>query len=244
MSFFTSLVFAAASLCAGGIFANLACIVSGCAFKKKYLKARINAVILFFCVLAGFTAFGFIAIDDFCGQLHFFVSEKLFFSLVFAVSLLCCVFWKVLLPLCAVLYAALSLYTGIFLYGLFGVLPEKQSVTVNKTFVNIDGSETSFDDAQNKKITVQVFVLPSKLLLPLPRVWYFTSGLEEKEISFESGIEKSFLEQKLTEYKNFVLQNHTQVTVPLPQGDVLPAVYTLKFFTDTENLSCRLEKNL
>lgn len=268
MSFSGSLCFAVFSLCAGGIFGNLLCIVPGIAFKKKYLKQRITVIFLFFSLVIAFFAYAFI--KDIFSQFLFFKSDWLFFCGIFAAAFLCSVFWKIVLPLCFAFYVFICAWTGIILYGRFGSLPENTSVTLNKESVIIGENSFYVEETNNKKIVIEVYVLPQKLILPLPRVWYCVAGITDadffaeeneknvlKAVKNSSGFVGIFqtdknekqpantkLEKLNSDYFSWVLSKQKVLYVPLPQNEILPSVYTLNFKTRSENLTCRLEKNL
>ncbi len=268
MSFSFSLCFAVFSLCAGGIFGNLFCIILGLAFKKKYLKQRITVIFLFCSLAVAFFAFAFI--KDIFSQVLFLKSEWLYFCCIFAAAFFSSVFWKVVLPLCFAFYVFICAWTGIMLYKSFGSLPEKQSVTLNRDSVIIDENSFYIEKQNNKKIVIEVYTLPAKLILPLPRVWYLVAGITDadffvadneqntlKTVKNASGfvgiaqIDKTYktlantkLQKLNSDYFSWILKEQKILYVPLPQTEILPSVYTLSFKAKSENLTCRLEKNL
>lgn len=156
------------------------------------------------------------------------------------------------------------------LYGRFGPLPEKQNVTLNRESVIIDENSFYVEKTNSKKIVIEVYTLPEKLILPLPRVWYSVAGITDadfsaaedeenilKTVKNASGFvgnpqieenEKTVVNTKLqklnSEYFSWILKKQKVLYVPLPQNEILPSVYTLIFKTKAENLTCRLEKNL
>ena len=268
MSFFGFLCFAVFSLCAGGILGNLLCIILGLACKQKYLKQRITVIFLFFSLATAFFAFAFI--KDIFLQFEFFKSEWLYFCCIFTAAFFSAVFWKIVLPLCFAFYVFICAWTGIMLYGRFGPLPEKQNVTLNRESVIIEENSFYVEKTNSKKIVIEVYTLPEKLILPLPRVWYSVAGITDadfsaaedeenilKTVKNASGFvgnpkieenEKTVVNTKLqklnSEYFSWILKKQKVLYVPLPQNEILPSVYTLIFKTKAENLTCRLEKNL
>ena len=265
MSFYACLSFAIVSLCLGGVAGCLFCVAFAKIFHKKFLKARISVVFLLLSVVVAFGAGGFVFIKNPSFELSAFLTEKLFFFALFATGFLGAVFWKTVFPVLIAFYIALSAFTGIALYSEFGILPDNMSVTLNKTFIEAGKSTFFVDSPENKSLAVEVYVLPKKLLLPLPRVWYRVIGTVDfsyiddgKNIRLSSEFsgdvlldensknnqKNSFFARHLRNYMGWVLKTRKNLLVPLPQNELLPSVYTLKFKRKTEILSCRLEKNL
>ena len=48
----------------------------------------------------------------------------------------------------------------------------------------------------------------------------------------------SFFEKKIKAYREWVLKNRKNLLVPLPQNELLPSVYTLKFKRKTASYTC------
>lgn len=264
MSFYACLIFAVISLCLGGTAGCLLCMAGARLCKKAFLKARISAVCLLLtaAVIAG--AAGFVFIKDLTLQLEYLCSDLPFFAAIFAAGLLSAVFWKVFIPLFLVIYIVLASFTGVSLYSKFGVLPDSVSVTLNKNFVEAGNAVFFVDSPAEKSLVVEVYTLPSKLLLPLPRVWYGVIGTvgcgyiddgsnirlasgfsgEEALPAFESPEKEAALKKQQKKYLEHILKNRQNLLIPLPEGELLPSVFTLKFRRKDEKLSCRLVKNL
>lgn len=265
MSFYACLSFAIISLCLGGVAGCLFCAGFARIFHKKFLKARISVIFLLLSVVVAFGAGGFIFIKNPSFEFSVFLTEKFFFFAIFAAGFLGAVFWKIVFPALIAFYIALSAFTGIALYSEFGILPDNMSVTLNKTFIEAGKSTFFVDSPENKSLAVEVYILPKKLLIPLPRVWYRVIGTVDssyvddgKNIRLSSDFsgeilpdensknsqKDSLFEKKIKAYRKWVLKTRKNLLVPLPQNELLPSVYTLKFKRKTEILSCRLEKNL
>ena len=81
------------------------------------------------------------------------------------------------------------------------------------------------------------------MLLMIPNMYKISGELLPDENS-KNRQKDSFFEKKIKAYREWVLKKRKNLLVPLPQNELLPSVYTLKFKRKTEILSCRLEKNL
>ena len=264
MSFYACLIFAVTGLCLGGAAGCLLCMVVARFCKKNFLKARISAVCLLLAVAVMAGAVGFVLIKDFSSEFETLCSDLPFFAAIFAAGLLCAVVWKIFIPLFMIFYIALASFTGVGLYSKFGVLPDSVSVTLNKNFVEAHKAVFFVDSPAEKSLVVEVYTLPAKLLLPLPRVWYgvigtvdssyqddgsdirLASGFSGQEVlpSFENPQKEWSLKNLQQKYFEIILKKRSNLLIPLPQGEMLPSVFTLKFQRKGETLSCRLVKNL
>lgn len=248
MSFCAVLVFSILALCAGGVCGCLVCAVAGRVFHKPSVKAdkakvRFNAVCVLLSVSVASLAVGFIFIENFFYQMHLVCSHALFFLFVFACGLLCACFWKSFLPVFLVAYISFSLFTGAALYKMFGSFPDSVLVVAGNDSVTIDGRIFYAGETEDKKIAVNAYVLPSSLIVPLPRVWCKIIGIATSFGEADTG-EVLRVDGFLARYSRWLIKNKKELFVDLPSGDALPSVYTLRLRREGENLVCNLSRNL
>ena len=85
-------------------------------------------------------------------------SYNAIFCIIFAWGILLAVFWKILIPLSAILYISFAIFTNSLLYRTFG--NQRQNIPVK---IEEDSSE----------IKVTVYTLPDILIVPAKRNWFF-----------------------------------------------------------------------
>lgn len=266
MSFYACLVFGVISLSLGGVAGCFACIILGKLLNRAYLKSRFTVVCILLSVAVAFAAGGFILISNILFQIRLLPSHALFFLSLFFIGLLASSFWRTALPLFVLLYIILSTFTGINLYSVFGSKPENVSVTVTFQSVGVGDQVYFVDSLKDKSLVVEVFTLPSFLLIPLPRVWYSVIGVADSDSTLEldknfrgksffvglttplipeSSLDSdSFIRKLSSSYLNKLLSNRKNLLIPIPADSTVPAVYSLRFQVKGETLSCNLIKAL
>ena len=130
-----------------------------CFFRRKGLSAGcffLSVSVILFTVMcfftpvkAGFSAFG--------------KADAIYFSALFAASLLTSLFYRMLFPFFLILYLA---YNSIFL------------ISVSRNYVPASSQkEFTFQNRAECSDTVSVCVFPDKFLLLIPKVWYSPESL-------------------------------------------------------------------
>ncbi len=242
MSFYAALVFAVFFLCSGGACGCLACVVAGKILRKAFLKARLTIIYILLSVSIGSLLVGAVFIRDIRSQFVVLSTYSLFFFCVFVCGLLCGCFLRIVFPFFLAAYIFFAASTGIILYKAFGSLPDRIPVVASNNNLSINGKMFYADSPQNRKITVNAYVLPAILIVPLPHVWYSVSGVAAYSES-ESG-EIRFPVEPVAKYYKWLLEDKHKIIVDLPSDDLLPAVYTLSFKNKEGKLVCSLSKNL
>ncbi|WP_147634206.1 hypothetical protein [Treponema pectinovorum] len=213
-------------------------------------------------VLIAFATVGFIFIDDVIAKLSYIEQNPAFFVFAAICGFLCTSFWKIFLPLIVLSYILISVFTGSHLYKRFGAMPNFIPITVNQSSVNCDGFDFFIDSPQKKSLVVEVYTLPSILIIPLPRLWYSVIGVVDsdyvddgsdiREKSVFSGKDLKTKEndsfcigkKKFDLYRKWIFSNRKYILVPLPNEENLPSVYKLNFKESDEILYCSLSKSL
>ncbi len=269
MSFYVCVCFGIIALSAGVIFGSIFSIVISKVFRKRILKAYFSVICVFLSlVISSCVVCFFISGENNFNSLLKTVNT-FFVVFLFLSGFICSVFWKIAIPLLLTFYIILSVISGVKLYGEFGSKTESATVTLNKNLITLDSKNFSIDKINGKALVVEVYTLPSILLLPLPRVWFSVIGVVDSALynetisdirgfagfSGDSGLSgrtdsekkhngSNFWLKTKDKYFNWMLNNKKYLLIQIPVDDMLPAVYTLNFTQKGEVLTCRLIKNL
>ena len=257
MSFYSCLVFGITSICLGALAGCLICVISAKIANKKYLRSRFAVSCVLLSVAVAMCAGGFVLISDMAAQMQFVFQNIVYFAALFALGLLCSVFWRSVLPLCVLVYILASAFTGFKLYSLYGSKADSITVTVTRNSIQLERDDCPVDDCKNKSIVVEARVLPAQFLFPLPRVWYSPIGVIDSEAQVDGGENLRFnhafsgpesaVSQSEGENKGFVekvLGPRKNLLIKIPPQDAVPSIYTLNFKTRGEVLTCSLNKDL
>lgn len=265
MKFFPTLIFFIFFLTFGGIFGVIFCFLKDFLIKRKSFKSYFFLLCILLSVLIAFATVGFIFIDDISAKLSYIEQNPAFFIFAAICGFLCTSFWKIFLPLTVLSYILISVFTGSHLYKRFGAMPNFIPITVNQSSVNCDGFDFFIDSPQKKSLVVEVYTLPSILIIPLPRLWYSVIGvvdsdyvddgsdIREKSVfsgkDLNAGEDKaikvfSFAKKNFDTYFKWIFSNRKYILVPLPNEENLPSVYKLNFKESDEILYCGLSKSL
>lgn len=262
MKFLSALIFFVCALCLGGTVGVLFSFFKDFVIKKKSFKSYFFVLCVLLSIAVAFAAAGFVLIEDTRAQLLYVKQNQTFFILVASCGFLCTAFWKIALPVFVLLYIVLASFTGSNLYKSFGTMPTFVPVTVNQSSVNCDGSDFFIDSPQKKSLVIEVYTLPSILILPLPRLWYYVIGVTDSsyvddgsDIRLKSGFsgrsetvdERAlYLSDKkiLEPYAHWLFSDRKYIFVPIPDEENLPSVFRLNFKERDEKLFCSLSKSL
>ncbi len=251
MSFLASLFAGIFSLSCGAAFACVVCPLAAVIFKRKFLHARIALCLLLLSIcVAAATAFLLFCKGE--SPLLFAAENIVFFVALCLAGFLACLFWKIVFPAFVLLYVIFSAYTGVRLYSRFGSHNEEIQISLSDSSVKIGEKSLAVDFAGQKNLAIEEYLLPAKLLLPLPRVWYKVCGVSGGKISSEGNanfipLEADYLESKntgLSSFESWLLKNKEMVFAKIPEAKVLPALYRVKFSVNLEKLSYTFEKEL
>ncbi len=254
----------------GSAFGCLVCMLCGKIFHRPVLKSRLTV----FCVLMSLAiavfAFSLVIAPSlyaspaalFCMMGH----NGLFLSLLFISGLLCSAFWRSVLPLTVSCYIALSVFTGIKLYGAFGANEETVSLVVQNNSIKVNGTVYSVTDAQEKALVLKKYTLPALLLVPLPRIWYKVCGVADSNVDvlsvsdlsslnhFSGDADRSvvfagegnevFFGGFVQKYRAWILRNFDYQLIPIDDSVVYPSLYTVKINARGEHLTAAIIRNL
>lgn len=126
---------------------------------------------------------------------------------------------------------------------MFGSFPDSVLVVAGNDSVTIDGRTFHAGAAEDKKIAVNAYVLPSFLIVPLPRVWCKIIGITSSFGEADTG-EILRVDGFLARYFRWLIKDKKELFVDLPSGDSVPSVYMLRLRREGENLVCNLSRNL
>lgn len=202
-----------------------------------------------FCLLLSAAIAGVTALLIFVPQKAFFrelldVSYIMFLSILYLLSLFCVVFWKLLLPLVLIAYIAISAFTGVSLYALFGLQKDSFEIAVQPDGIYVDGTLEVAGVADS--LPVMLYTLPPQLLLPVPRVWY-RLGIQDTQ-EFTAAVyqqaQNTFFSQYVARYVHWCLSRSAVARVPLDQETSLPALYTCTLIRSWEQIRFSLQRTL
>ena len=176
-------------------------------------------------------------------------SYNAIFCIIFAWGILLAVFWKILIPLSAILYISFAIFTNCLLYRTFG--NQRQNIPVK---IEEDSSE----------IKVTVYTLPDILIVPAKRNWFFvdfdfhekTSTLPDNpEVPAEpDALGNPDVSGKLGILSNPVANSYLnefllsrlprQFVLPPPAEQAYPSLYSLRITFSKDFPKCELVREL
>lgn len=270
MSFPFALFATSFLLSLGGAVGCLCCILCGAAFKKPVLKSRLTVFCILLSVAIAVFAFSLILVPDlYTPPMEFFRTAGenwLFLGALFLCGILCASFWRSVLPFAVSCYIALSVFTGIKLYGTFGANEETVSLVVHADAVKVNGETYPVKNIADSSLVLKKYTLPPALLVPLPRVWFTVCGVGKADgnvrqvsdtaelshfsgdsntaVSFSGEGDNVFLGNVIRFYREWLLARTGYQLVPLEDSVVYPSLYTLKIEITGEKLIPALVRNL
>ena len=270
MTFAFSLFSALFLLSLGSSAGCLICMLSGKIFHKSVLKSRFTIFCVLLSLAIAIFAFSLIVIPEMYASpaelLDMAGKNILFLCGLFACGLLCSVFWRSILPLAVSCFIALSVFTGIKLYGVFGANEEIFSLVVQNDAIKVNGQSYPVQSPQGKSLVIKKYTLPAALLVPLPRIWYEVCGVAdtstdslfvsdittlshfsgdaERSVVFSGEGNEVFLGGFVQAYREWMLKKSSFQLIPLDDSSVYPSLYTVKIHAGEEVLSATLVRNL
>jgi len=270
MTFAFSLFSALFLLSLGSSAGCLICMLSGKIFHKSVLKSRLTIFCVLLSLAIAIFAFSLIVIPEMYASpadlLDMAGKNILFLCGLFACGLLCSVFWRSILPLAVSCFIALSVFTGIKLYGVFGANEEIFSLVVQNDAIKVNGQNYPVQNPQGKSLVIKKYTLPAALLVPLPRIWYEVCGVADtstdslfvsdistlshfsgdadRSVVFSGEGNEVFLGGFVQAYREWMLKKSSFQLIPLDDSSVYPSLYTVKIRAEGEVLSATLVRNL
>ncbi len=269
MSFSFALISAFFLLSLGGAMGCLFCMLCGRIFHKPVLKSRLTIFCILLSVSIAVLAFSLLLTPELYASrsaLFGTVSKNAgFLGGLLVCGILCSSFWRSVLPFAVSCYIAVSVFTGIKLYGTFGANEEALSVVAQSDAIKVNGTGYPVDDVRGKAIVLKRYTVPSVLLVPLPRVWYVVCGVAEKTdggkilssselvhfsgradepVSFSGEGKDFFLGGAVQRYREWLLASVGYQLVPVEDSEIYPALYTIRIKASGENLIATLSRNL
>ena len=192
--------------------------------------------LLTFAVIALAIIFVFCDWEKTFSAFDFSKRNLLFYTTVFIVAGLACVFYKIVLPLMLMFYV---LTCSICLHILKKeFLPQDAPLIlrINKSSYTIDNLNYTKDLGKLNFVKIDVCHLPDKLLVPFPRLWYKvnTSGAEVKKPHSKNVFINRIYQYLYSDYKT--------TTYEMPSPLVYPDVYSINCDKKAGNLQVRFVK--
>ena len=161
------------------------------------------------------------------GELQSFPKSfyNIVFCIIFAWGILLAVFWKIMVPLSAVVYISFAIFTNCLLYKTFG--EQRQNIPVKI-------------EENSPEIKVTVYMLPDIVLLPVKRNWFLVdSDFHEKTSPFLNNPAANF-------YLSECLLSRlpSQFVIPPPEGQAYPSLYSLRITFSKDFPKCELVREL
>lgn len=245
MSFATFFSLSVLFACAGVVFG---CIVRIC-IRYCHAHARAGGLWTTLCIFLSLAVATFasslIFNRAYIAELPLFYAERLFFAGLLTVSFIICCFWKVLLPVFAVLYTALTVFSIYVLHQHFDFLGSEHTVTLKTQEIILD--EKSFPYDESPVLYFQVTKLPHTLLIPVRHLWFVPVSSDDSHSDFSaplfSGI-PSGLAHFFTAYEQWMLASVELVSCEIPDSSFKPVLYTLKISSRSDKLAFEVKRSL
>lgn len=215
--------------CSSGNF--LCWIIKRISYSKKHSITKSEPRFSWGCVFLSLGILVFSALLVLSNKTHFidfkfleykFSSEDfVFFGSTYISAIIFSVFFRFLFIPVSLLYIFLTIHTETFLSKNFINENRLISFSIEENILKIENEKI-----QNKDfLQVEIYQLPSKLILPVKRNWYKIKSPDFPKTS-ENSSKKNFLAIK---YENLLLKNKLEETVPIPKENVFPSLYTIRF---------------
>ncbi|MCR5724242.1 MAG: hypothetical protein K6G80_04055 [Treponema sp.] len=165
--------------------------------------------------------------------------------MVFCAGFFCAVFWRIILPLVVMLYIAVTVFTGVTLYSVFGVQNDTLAVSVQREGFSVN--ENFYAAEKPEGMYFNLYTLPSVLLLPLPRVWYVPSAEENGNAVQMARLEQKRFPQVVNRYISWCLSDLNCRYVSFADEErtlVYPALFTCLMERSWELVTIRLHQDL
>ncbi|MBQ7159163.1 MAG: hypothetical protein IJS09_07055 [Treponema sp.] len=270
MSFFFAFFAAFFLLSLGSAAGCLLCVLCGKMFHKPVLKSRLTVACVLLSVAVAVFAFSLLLAPELYASSRLFVQSVkenvLFLAALFSCGVLCAAFWRSVFPFVVSCYIALSIFTGVKLYGAFSANEAVLSLVVQNDAIKVNGTSYPVESAQGKALVLKRYTLPSVLLIPLPRVWYAVcgvsdintektpvtsvselrhfSGQAERPVSFSGEGDDVFMGGIVQSYRKWLLSSSEYQLVLLEDPVIYPSLYTIKIKTYGEKLTATFSRDL
>ena len=182
---------------------------------------------------------------SFLGELSLLRPDLVFFASLAAASAVICIFWKVLLPVFAVLYTSLTVLSLYVLHQRFDSQKAEHTVTLKTQEIIFDDQSFSYD--KSPVLYFQVTKLPHSLLIPVRHSWFLPVDSAESQSDTStplfSGL-PSFLKPCLLAYEQWMLSSTEIMSAEIPDSSFKPALYTLTIFSRADSLDFEVKRSL
>jgi hypothetical protein len=257
MTFSAVFCFGCLALCTGGAIVCLACYFLARVFHRHCLASRLTLFYFFLSGAVVLVAALFFFTTNPLKLLPLQTDDLLFFLCLLFIGGTSAFFWKTVFPVVLLCYLILSFFTGIKLYTLFGTTLDTHEITITADSVYVDGSRFLVNRRDQEYIVLDVSVIPDRLLLPLPRVWFSVAGVADelekpgavfpdekngfrRELFNDSNVVSRFI----SKYLVWLVHDHGYQYVRLPDFSCSPAVYTLSCKVRNKTVYCSFSKTL
>lgn len=150
------------------------------------------------------------------------VTEILFFAKSFFLGFLAALFLKIALPLLPAVFAFLWIFSYAHLSARFFCEKDFIETIVQEKSVKIGGKNYS----PGISLKVTSFRLPETFIIPVRRNWYDVQGAKKKTSAKDSAKKKSLVS---AQYDALFEKNKKSLSVQMPEENVFPSLYTLRF---------------
>lgn len=208
---------------------------------KEYRSSRfVEFCLLLSCAVICATWALFVSQDYLLNYSNIMAGDIVYFASVFAAGVLCALWWKIFVPLVAVVYISLGFYGGIFLYTTFGLSENTYSVTVDYDSISAGEKAWAFKNVNGKQLRFAFYETPAKLVFPVASQW---SSLEAVTGSGDQAYGDEYVIEPGNFLNRYILSQKQLVFVPLPETHVFPAEYQIKIFAGKEGVEYQVTKS-
>ena len=157
-------------------------------------------------------------------------------------------FWKILIPVSAVLYASITFFTYKTLNSVFQNQKEIIPLTITENSITFEDKTLEYQSDKILFLKVELFRLPDSIVLPLKRNWYSVSIVSEIEGSNEENHVLSLkLKNKPADFyfhKVLVKKISDLQILQMPQDKVFPSLYSLRIPLKDASPACKIIRDL
>ncbi len=249
MTFPLTFAVALFSLSCGSIIGNFLCIICSKIFHKRYEISRGTCIIILFCVFLISIILGLSLLTKATSPIQISKSDYLWIFLLFDIGTLSFISYRFLLPLFLLFYITGVFIVTISFYNKYGFLQKLISIQVNENVLTINNNKYSIINIKKPCVEIGVVTFPSKIILPLPRHWYYIIGVYEtnrnkslKNDRKNKTYERSTFCYLYNLFFSYLTKNSSVIYVPFKK-DVLPTQYLLSLSVKNNSSYQKVKKN-